>query len=56
MEKLWLMQAAVRSCVLSELLKGYFAKGNFILYVWTDQMILNVYMVDMVPWEVRVYS
>ena len=29
MEKLWLMQAAVRSCVFSELLKGYFAKGNF---------------------------
>ena len=33
MEKLWLMQAAVRSCVLSELLKGHLAKGNFILYV-----------------------
>ena len=29
MEKLWLMQAAVRSCVLSEILKGHFVKGNF---------------------------
>ena len=49
MKKLWLMQAAVRSCVLSELLKGHLAKGNFILYVEINQMILNVYMIGIIP-------
>ena len=35
MEKLWLMQAAVRSGILSELLKGYFAGGDFAMAGYT---------------------